>query len=330
MLKLLSLGNIKPVLVDVGAAGGAPRIWRSIASHSVYLGFDPDLRDMTETTGGEFHRSFVLNKAVTADPSQNEIEFHLTAYPHCSSALAPDLASLSNYSFHDYFITERKIKVPAITLDAALGQLQLDRIDWMKLDTQGTDLRLFQSLNEPARTKMMALDIEPSMIETYQGEDLFVDVHRYMTQNGFWLSNLNVGGASRIRHSTLDAIVTKPSLQQIFVHRKLVKSPAWCEARYLRTIESLSQNQCSRREYALLWTFSMLDGQLGFALDVAFEYQNRFGDDDWGEVMQREPRARLKVPRHYPLIAFAKRVLPPGMRDFLRGITNRRWRSIVH
>jgi FkbM family methyltransferase len=330
MLKLLSLGKISPVLVDIGAAGGAPRIWRPIASQSVYVGFDPDLRDMADVVGGEFRRSFVLNKAVTADPSRSEIQFHLTAYPHCSSALAPDLVSLSNYSFHDYFITERKTDVPAITLDAALAQLQLDRIDWMKLDTQGTDLRLFQSLNESARTRMLALDIEPSMIETYQGEDLFVDVHRYMTHNGFWLSNLNVGGASRIRKATLNAIVPQRSLQQIFVHRKLAKSPAWCEARYLRTLESLGRSQDSRREYALLWTFSMLDGQLGFALDVAFEYQNRFGQDDWAAIMQEVPRSRLKVPRHYTMIAYAKRVLPPGVRDLLRAMTNRRWRSIVH
>jgi hypothetical protein len=79
------------------------------------VGFDPDLRDMTDSADGEFHRRFVLNKAVTADPSRREVEFHLTAYPHCSSTLAPDLTSLSNYSFHDYFITNSKVAARVYT-----------------------------------------------------------------------------------------------------------------------------------------------------------------------------------------------------------------------
>ena len=320
MLDLLTLAKIHPVLVDVGAAGGSPRIWQSIASRSIYVGFDPDLRDMTESTGGGFHRRVVLNKAVTSDPTRNEVEFHLTAYPHCSSTLAPDLASLSNYSFRDYFMTSGKGQVPAITLDATLALLKLDRIDWIKLDTQGIDLRLFQSLNHAAQSRTLAVDIEPSLVSCYEGEDLFVDSHRYLSQNGFWLANLNIGRVARIRKSTLDAIVPNPSMQQIFAHRKLTKSPVWCEARYLRTLESLAQTHCDPREYILLWTFAMLDGQFGFALDVAIEYQNAFGHDNSFAAMEHEAKARLTVPRRYTMIAAAKRFLPPGVRNWLRSL----------
>src|SRR5215207_3012440 len=140
MLDLIALGKIHPVLVDIGAAGGAPEMWQSIASESIYVGFDPDLRDMTDSVGGEFHRRFILNKAVTTDPSLSEIEFYLTEYPHCSSTLAPNMKSVWDYSFHDYFITNRKANVASITLNATLEQIKLDRIHWMKLDTQGTDL----------------------------------------------------------------------------------------------------------------------------------------------------------------------------------------------
>jgi len=321
---MLAARKIHPILVDIGAAGGAPEIWQPIASQSIYVGFDPDLRDMTDSVGGEFHRRFILNKAVTSDPSQNEVEFYLTDYPHCSSTLKPDLASVYNYSFHDYFITNRKVRVPSISLDAALAQLKLDRIDWMKLDTQGTDLRLFRSLDDSVRSRVLALDIEPSLIDTYEGEDLFVDTHRYLVSNGFWLSHMNVLGAGRIRRSTLEKVVPNAAVQQIFAHRKLSRTPAWCETRYFRTLESLAQRHSCKNDYALLWTFSMLAEQWGFAMDVALEYQKLFGNDEWTEAMQKEPSMHLKIPLRYSLIATAKRVLPHGVQNALRRVVGRR------
>ena len=304
MQDLLTTADIHPVLVDVGASGGAPTIWKSIASRSIYIAFDPDLRDMAQSQGGEFFRRIVFNKAVTNDPLKQEVEFHLTAYPHCSSTLPPDLDAVSDYAFHDYFITERKVRAPAITLDQVLDQVKLDRIDWMKVDTQGTDLRLFTSLTEPVRSRMLALDIEPGLIDAYQGEDLFVDAHRYLTKHGFWLSNLNVGGVARIRKSTLQELVPNAATRPAFAHRVLKKSPGWAEARYLRTIPTLAD----KRDYALLWTFAMMDQQLGFALDVAFEYERTFGRDDWFQIMNEKPRARLKLPAWYAGAARLKRL----------------------
>ena len=320
MLDLISSGKLHPILVDIGAAGGAPEIWQPIAPQSIYVGFDPDLRDMTDSVGGEFHRRFILNKAVTSDPLQTEVEFYLTDYPHCSSTLKPDLASVYNYSFHDYFVTNRKARVPSISLDAALDQLELDRIDWMKLDTQGTDLRIFRSLNDSMRSRMLALDIEPSLIDTYQGEDLFIDTHRYLVSTGFWLSHMNVLGAGRIRRSTLEEVVPNAPVQQIFAHRKLSRTPAWCETRYFRTLESLAQRDACRNDYALLWTFSMLAKQWGFAMDVALEYRKLFGDDEVVATMQRKTKAHLKVPFRYSMIATAKRVLPDGVQNALRRV----------
>ena len=39
----------------------------------------------------------------------------------------------------------------------------IDRIDWLKLDTQGTDLRLIESLGEPRFGTLMAVDAEPGV-----------------------------------------------------------------------------------------------------------------------------------------------------------------------
>ncbi len=63
--RLLSQLDIHPVLVDIGAAGGAFPIWDGIARHSVYVGFDPDLSGVRETTEGHFYRTIIMNEAIT-------------------------------------------------------------------------------------------------------------------------------------------------------------------------------------------------------------------------------------------------------------------------
>ena len=302
-MRILTDLGIHPVLVDVGASGGAIDIWKPIAANSVLVAFDPDLREMRQAADGKFYREFVINEAVTSDPSKSSVDFYLTRYPFCSSTLEPDITSLSNFHFQDRFLVDGKATVRASTLDSVLKRISLDRIDWLKVDTQGTDLRIFTSLSDSVRSRVLALDIEPGLIDAYRGEDLFADAHSYLSRRGFWLSNLNVGGAVRVRRASLKAAIPDESLHYSYANRTLKMSPGWCEARYLRTLESMAENRCGRTEYALLWVFAMLDGQVGFATDAALEYESLFGPDEAGQLMKKESLALMRKNSSYLLPA---------------------------
>jgi hypothetical protein len=269
-------------------------MWNPIAQQSVYVGFDPDMRAMKDTSGGAFAREIILNEAITNDANANEVEFILTRFPYCSSTLVPDANSLSNYHFRDFFVPEQRRRVRATTLNAVMQRLGLSRMDWLKTDTQGTDLRIFRSLAEAPQNTVLALDIEPGLIEAYKGEDLFVDSHRHLVQNGFWVADMNVCGAVRVRPSTLNDVVSDTSLHYAFADRALKKSPAWCEARYFRSLEWLASRSATPDRYGLLWVFAIIDDQLGFALDVALEYQKLFGSDETGRLMRGESEYRIK------------------------------------
>ena len=307
MQDLLRLFGADPVLVDVGASAGPPDIWEPIASLSTYVGFDPDSREMTASSAGGFRRTLVVNEAITSDPAAADVRFYLTRSPFCSSTLEPDMASLSNYDFSDLFVTERQATVRAATLDAVLARLGLGRIDWLKCDSQGTDLRIFRSLGERARRGLLALDIEPGLIDVYRGEDLFVDAQKHLSANGFWLSRLDVRGPVRVRGATLQSVFAGRADAVAFAGRAIRKSPGWCEARYLRTLESLAEAGAARERYALLFVFSLLDQQPGYALDVALEYERRFGADAWSARMRAEAASRIVHARRHALAARAKR-----------------------
>src|SRR5215210_2878202 len=105
--QLLSKLEIHPVLIDVGSSGATPEVWEGIARHSIYVGFDPDLREIYETSEGHFHQSVTINEAITSDPVSTEVSLYLTRFAYCSSTLRPDTESLSNFLFADLFEVER-------------------------------------------------------------------------------------------------------------------------------------------------------------------------------------------------------------------------------
>jgi FkbM family methyltransferase len=285
--KLLDDLGIRPVLMDVGASGGPPAIWTDIAPYSTYIGFDPDLREIHEDKSSGFYRSVILNEAVTADKNASEIDFFLTRSPYCSTTLAPNPPAAAHWLERDCFAVEGRATVRATTIDSVLTRLNIPRLDWIKLDTQGTDRRLINSLCPHVFTRLMAIDTEPGLVEIYQCEDLFVDVHRDLTRKGFWLSSMHTDGLIRMRRETLGILrQVNPKIDDCYIRSATNVSPAYHEARYLRTLEWLVDHSMTQQEYMLLWIFALVDGQFGFALDVSVEFDRIFGETEASEQLK--------------------------------------------
>lgn len=316
---VLSAFKIQPVLLDIGSSGAPPRQWKAIAHRSVYVGFDPDRRELREVFNGQFARSVVVNEAVTSVPGQSEVHFFLTKSPYCSSTLPPDTESLANYLFADLFMVEKDVSVRACSLNAVIDRMGLQGVDWFKTDSQGTDLRLFQSLRSDLRDRVLAVDIEPGLINAYRGEDLFVDAHRELLRQGFWLSSLDVKGTVRMKRSSLQEIVSHhPRLTDTRVYASTRRSPGWCEARYLRELESLSKRNAGTRDYALLWVFAMIERQWGYALDIACAYEQRCGDHAASAQLLKVPLKKVLSFNPGPsLISVARLFLPQKLRQCL-------------
>ena len=287
--------KIHPVLIDIGASGEPPAQWDTIAKRSIYVGFDPDRREICDLPDGRYARSIIVNEALTSLPGKNEARFYLARSPHCSSTLLPDAESLSHYIFSDLFEVEKEVSVPASSLNTVIDRLGLNNIDWFKTDSQGTDLRLFQSLRDEMRDRVLAVDVEPGLIDAYAGEDLFVDTHRELLRQGFWLSSLDIKGSVRMSRAVMKMAAGKyPGLKDPGVFESVRQSPCWCEGRYFRTLESLGKRGADKRDYALLWVFSMIERQWGYAFETGVEYGRLFGDDKISRSLLDAPIRQLK------------------------------------
>lgn len=287
------LRDAPPVLVDVGAAGGVNPVWRRIARYSIGVGFEPDAREAAPLDSAQrLFRRWILcpQLAMPAVGPDGKATLHLTRSPQCSSALWPKAAALEEWAFAGFFDVQESRSCPATTLAGALAAQGLAHIDWLKCDTQGLDLKLFLSLPEAWRVRLLAMEFEPGLIDAYEGEDRVADVLAALAREPFWLAGFEVGRTPRARPELL-ARQLGPNAAR-WVRRLAPCAPAWANLRFLRDV-AREVGTLDRRAYLLSWVFATLASQPGQALTVATLGLKRFGGNVF-EAMAKDSTRMLR------------------------------------
>ena len=273
VLQQPELVEAPPILVDVGASGTIHKEWRPFARRSICIAFDADTREMSHTVKEQsgFRRLYVYN-CVLADRDDPEVDFYLTRFPFCSSTLPPDETALADWGFSEYFEVKQRLRLKTRTLPSILGELKLDRVDWFKSDSQGMDLRLFQSLGEPQCRRVLAADFEPGIIDAYAGEDKLHALLAFMADQPFFMSRMKVKGSQRIGRTRLAGRYNRCQIECLTGLTR--PSPGWAEVSYLNTLKGT----VDKRDLLLQIVFAAAQAQFGFALELTLAGQERFPD----------------------------------------------------
>ena len=276
-----------PVLVDVGASSEIPAKWRKIAKYSICIAFDPDSRLMEHFDNEKGFKKLHIYPAIVHGTINGESDFYLTASPECSSTLEPDTEKLSNYYFAPFFEVEKKVKLPAVTIPKVLEKLELDYIDWYKSDSQGTDLRIFNSLDKDLMNNIIAAEFEPGIIDAYHGEDKLWKLISYMEPKAFWCCECNILGSSRI--SSNIAGKNFSGVQKKLLNSALPTAPGWAEISYLNDFSNMGNNM---RGFLLGWAFAKICGHHGEALRLA-ELASSVFEDEIFAAMAKDSRKSI-------------------------------------
>jgi hypothetical protein len=267
------------------------------------VAFEADERELDSVTSDSagFRRLTTFNRVVAEHAAEAE-PFHLTASPFCSSRLAPRLDALERYAFGPLFRIDRTVELPAIDLRSALAQLGLERVDWIKIDSQGTDLRLFRSLGELLRSVLVA-EFEPGIIDAYEGEDTLADTLSELRSLGFWVSELTVRGSTRIGSRLARDVVGARASNYLDACHKT--APGWAEIEYFN--DFASEDRFGKRELLLGCAFAFLRGHNAFALELATKGGRRFGSPF--QELERTAVRRIRAGfARLPLAAAAARL----------------------
>jgi hypothetical protein len=263
-----------PVLLDVGASGEIHPKWQKIAKYSICIAFDADDREFGYTVNEAkgYRKLYVFNTLVT-NSTTPEADFYLTRSPYCSSLLEPDHASLDRYNFGNLFEITKTVRLKTVHLQHALREIGIDKIDWFKTDSQGTDLRIFASLGEEITNRVLVAEFEPGIIDGYKGEDKLCNLMSFMDNRPFWMNDINICGVQRISKEALVDL----SLRKVQPSLNVRKSPCWAEVSYFNSF-GVQACYLDLRDYLLGWIFALIEGQTGFALDIALQGKQRFGE----------------------------------------------------
>lgn len=292
--KVLSLNDIlsnPPVLVDIGASNQLDTKWKIIAKYSICVAFDADERDFqfVEKEQNNYKKLYIYNRIVT-DESVERTKFYLTKSPYCSSVLKPNEEKLKPYIYSDLFCVEKIIELKTVHLQKALDELGIKKVDWFKSDSQGTDLRLFKSLNNQILEKIIVAEFEPGIIDAYEGEDKFYTVLEFLTKNNFWLSDIVIKGIPRLSKELWDSAFPNKFFKKL-IKESLKKSPGWGEMTFFNCFENESLNE---RDYLLGWVFATIEKQYSFAYTLAYKGVDKFENKIFNELKDSSLREMKK------------------------------------
>ena len=182
-------------LVDVGASGGLMPLWAPHQRHLRVIGFEPDERAFEALRHQQNRLKHYLNIGLHRD--SGEYSFYLTRKQKNSSCFLPNRTLLDRFPDSGRFDVMGETKIQCQSLDGALADAALTDIDFINLDTQGTELNILRGATAALSNALFGLEIEIAFAELYQGQPLFADVDQFVRQHGFDLINLRTGSRKR-------------------------------------------------------------------------------------------------------------------------------------
>jgi hypothetical protein len=310
--------GVHPVLMEIGATGEPPAIWGDVARHSTYVGIGPDSKPSREGCLDIFKTAHLVEKIATVTGGEH-IPVNIIRDPVYTSVLKPHPRAIADFIDPDMELESESL-LPAVTIDTVVASLSLPGIDWLRTNINGVDVPVFQSIGEDVRRRILVVDTCLDFVELFEGQSSSVARFPEFISEGFWLSRAQSYGPIRMRRESLTRINSlDASIGPRLLSGHHRRTPGWLFSRFLRTAESLAEREASQRDYLVLWAFALLDGQLGFAADLALDYQRRFGADKLFRAMDGEILTRLRGLRsHTSFWRIAKRCLPAPLRRSLR------------
>lgn len=177
------------VFIDIGAMGGIPKKWQGLRGAMKILAFEPDAREFGKLNSDDaltYLNYFVHQK-------EEDVAFYLSKEAGKSSAYQPNRPLLAQFPLVDRFDTVGRVVIQARgvrNLDRIVEEHRVAGCDFLKMDTEGTELAILQGGQKRVLPELFGLQVEVEFIEKGIGQPLFRDVDRFLDEHGFQIIDL--------------------------------------------------------------------------------------------------------------------------------------------
>jgi FkbM family methyltransferase len=176
------------VLMDVGARGGVAAQWAPIADLARIIGFEPDPAECERlnaaATGMEFH-PYALHS------SPGEHVFSLTESDFCHGFRPCDPRYFERFPNAVNNRVRGQLRMRAESLDGFAATAQLDHIDFIKIDTEGSELDILRGgRGSLGARRVLGLLVEVWWDPRLKGQPSFAEMDSFIREQGFTLFDL--------------------------------------------------------------------------------------------------------------------------------------------
>jgi FkbM family methyltransferase len=190
-------------MVDAGARYGVFPAWKECFNRGNlrYIAFDPDpdeaqrLEKKYEQDAGLYS---IHPKALFSE--EGHLTLNIMKHRGGNSLLLPATNSVQ-FETHlvDCSIIEKSVEVPCIDLDSFCQQNDYV-VDFMKIDTEGSELSILQGAQSQLSSNVVGLYLAVHFNPIYEGASLIDTIMKPLTDNGFYLVNLDYSGKGAARN----------------------------------------------------------------------------------------------------------------------------------
>lgn len=254
----------KIVIADVGCRWGFAERFINSENQFLVFGFDPDVEEC-QRLNARYNSELVKAVPVALAEFSGERTLYLTKEPACSSLLQPDPALTAYFPALSCAAEVSTQKITTTTLDSWSASEGVKFIDFLKIDTQGTELEILKG-GQSILSTVRAINVEVEFNPIYLGQSVFADVDQYLRSQGFvlWkLTNLvhySKGAADR---APIGADITCYDDYQVNHHQIYSGQLYWADAHYIRKEmidwKGLNSAEQKNRDDALFVALGMPD-----------------------------------------------------------------------
>lgn len=186
---LASLLSEPVVVADVGCRWGFADDWARLGDRSRLLGFEPDREECAR-----LRERYADTPQVTVVPAAlgsrvGPATLYVTKDPSGNSLLPTLDDVIERHPGFDGGQVERTVEVDLTTLDTWCASSGVERIDVIKIDTQGSELGVLEGAVGILGT-VRAIEVEVEFNPMYEEAVVFGDIDRFLRARGFELWRL--------------------------------------------------------------------------------------------------------------------------------------------
>jgi FkbM family methyltransferase len=196
--EMLQSVSIKFNVLEIGARpiGGVEK-FHSLVDYfpgSNIYSLEPD-KKLCEELNKKAPNEGIKYFPIALGKTEEKRDFYETILPMCNSLYEPNVDEITNYNGMDVARIKNKKILNTVSIDKFVKDNKIKSIDFIKIDTQGAELEIFQG-GLSILDNVLVIISEVSFMYHYKKQPLFGDIQSFLLKKGFMFQQfIDLGGS---------------------------------------------------------------------------------------------------------------------------------------